>query len=152
MKQMIFENDYCSMSDDEIECALDNAASNLDITLDGIIYAVGTLVRWNGSFLAFKKVGSNISDCLLKTFDLGENDIKLYVENSKLMIEQRGHDNPVSPSVFEFRLFKNSDFDSEDEIEEMLYEPLVNGDIESIEKASEPIGDLASEALSFNAA
>lgn len=36
----------------------------------------------------------------------GDNDFEIFVEDGKMMISQLGHDNPVNPSVFEFRVVR----------------------------------------------
>ena len=165
-KNVIFSNDYCDMSkaiaeeigkDPEPEEVYDNIDAwfegemvNLDQELDGFIFAVGTIVRWNGTVNAYKRIGSNLKDCLCNTFDLSENTVTLYEKNGRLYAEATGHDNPCSPSVIEFRLFRtDSEYDTECELEEYLTE---DNYIEKAEAASEPIGDYVAKVYGFKAA
>lgn len=81
----------------------------LDIDLDGEIVLMGRLVRWNGPISLIKEchtrnLGEAI-DAAYHSFD-GDNRITFFIQNGELMMEQYGHDNPCSPSLFKIRSVK----------------------------------------------
>lgn len=100
---------------DDVQRQFEDEQANLDIDLPGEIFLVGTIERWNGKYGAYKPLGTaNIGQALSRacaSFD-GDNSFEIYVTGSKLILEQRGHDNPVNPSVVEFRALKNGDMDA----------------------------------------
>ena len=95
---------------EQIERNLGDEQMNLDIEKENHIFLMGILQRWNGSYPAYKDLETcNIGDALLKaiqSFD-GDNSFEIYVEGKRLLIAQRGHDNPCSPSIMEFRVLKD---------------------------------------------
>lgn len=130
-KRMIWNNDVCSEMNalekdgffaeseteeekmDEtyeyISNALSDEASNLDIDLDEDIFLIGVLQRWNGCGSAYADLEtSNVGEAMEKAVSLFSEDdtIEIFVENERMKISQFGHDNPVNPSVFEFRVVR----------------------------------------------
>lgn len=95
---------------EEIERNLEDEQANLNIDKDHNIFLIGTMERWCGSVSAYKDLHvRNIGEALEKavtSFD-GNDIIRIEVEGDKLFIKQWGHDNPVSPSIFEFRAVKD---------------------------------------------
>ncbi len=95
---------------EEIERWLGDEQMNLDVDKENHIFLMGTLVRWDGARAAYKDLGTcNIGKALRKAisaFD-GDNSFEIYVEGNKLLIAQRGHDNPTNPSIMEFRTLKD---------------------------------------------
>ena len=130
-KRMIWNNDVCSLMNalekggffaeseteeekmDEtyeyISNALSDEAANLDIDLEEDIFLIGEFQRWNGRGSAYANLEtSNIGEAIKKAVALfSENDtIEVFVEDERMKISQLGHDNPVNPSVFEFRVVR----------------------------------------------
>lgn len=130
-KRMIWNNDVCSEMNalekdgffaeseteeekmDEtyeyISNALSDEAANLDIDLEEDIFLIGEFQRWNGRGSAYANLEtSNIGEAIKKAVALfSENDtIEVFVEDERMKISQLGHDNPVNPSVFEFRVVR----------------------------------------------
>lgn len=130
-KRMIWNNDVCSEMNalekdgffaeseteeekmDEtyeyISNALSDEAANLDIDLEEDIFLIGEFQRWNGRGSAYANLEtSNIGEAIQKAVALfSENDtIEVFVEDERMKISQLGHDNPVNPSVFEFRVVR----------------------------------------------
>lgn len=115
-RKNLIENGYKDPSEEEIWGEAqemneiwfeDEVYGNLrKIEFPGEIFLMGTLVRWNGAHSAYKNLETRIlSEALtnaVRSFE-GDNQITLYIEDGTLKIEQYGHDNPTSPSVFEFR-------------------------------------------------
>ena len=101
----ISDDTIWDMAYEEIVNDLDCLKSNLDKEVDGNLILVGTLQRWNGAFSASKDLNtSNIGEAIsvaLGAFD-GDNTFNIDLEDGKLLIKQWGHDNPTSPSEFEF--------------------------------------------------
>ena len=90
---------------EEIVNDLDCLKSNLDIDVDGNLILVGTLQRWSGAYTAIKDLNTkNIGDAISIAIGAfgGDNTFNIDLEDGKLLIKQWGHDNPTSPSVFEF--------------------------------------------------
>ncbi len=135
-RHVIFSTDVCDMYDvlrqdpefahisddrlwelayDEINNQIDDECNyNLDIDLKSDIVLVGNVVRWNGSFSAWKEtktrnIGKAIRDAM-GAFS-GDNTFTVYVQDGKVLLEQYGHDNPTSPSVIEFRML-NANYDN----------------------------------------
>lgn len=105
----------------------------LDKEVDGVIYAVGTVERWNGSFRAYKRCGTNLKS-IFRTFNSPDDQVCYYVENQRLYGEQLGHDNPVSPSKVEFRLFKK-------DVDERLWNAWVEeGNKAKVDRMSKGLG------------
>lgn len=132
-KRMIWNNDVCSEIDalekdcffaeseitseeekmdaayEYINSVLSDEVSNLDVDLEGDIFLIGELQRWNGRSSAYADLEtSNIGEAMKKAISKfsGDNDFEIFVEDGKMMISQLGHDNPVNPSVFEFRVVR----------------------------------------------
>ncbi len=94
---------------EEVEDRLGDEQMNLDKELSGEIVLIGTYERWNGSFNVYKGLGTNnLGKALEKAVASwsGDNSFEIYVENGRMYISQRGHDNPTNPSVMEFRMLK----------------------------------------------
>lgn len=127
---------------EKIETWLEDEVSNLDIDTSHQIILMGTLQRWNGPVSAYKLLSSNIGTSLrdsLSAFD-GDNSLEIYVENGSLYISQLGHDNPVNPSIFEFREL-NVDYDE-----------LEDDSTESLLANSKPLGKEVSEVYGWEVA
>lgn len=132
-KRMIWNNDVCSemnalekddffaeseiTSEEEkmdaayehINTALNDEAYNLSIDAGADIFLIGELQRWNARGSAYANLEtSNIGEAIKKAVALfSENDtIEVFVEDERMMISQLGHDTPVNPSVFEFRVVR----------------------------------------------
>ena len=132
-KRMIWNNDVCSEIDalekdgffaeseitseeekmdaayEHINTALNDEAYNLSIDAGADIFLIGELQRWNARGSAYANLEtSNIGEAIKKAVALfSENDtIEVFVEDERMMISQLGHDNPVNPSVFEFRVVR----------------------------------------------
>lgn len=133
-KRMIWNNDVCSEIDtlekdgffaeseitseeekmdiayERINSVLADEVSNLDVDLEGDIFLIGELQRWNGRGSAYANLEtSNIGEAIKKAVALfSENDtVEVFVEDERMKISQLGHDNPVNPSVFEFRVVRS---------------------------------------------
>lgn len=94
---------------EHINSVLSDEVSNLDVDLEGDIFLIGELQKWNGCDSAYADLEtSNIGEAIKKAVALfSENDtIEVFVEDERMMISQLGHDNPVNPSVFEFRVVR----------------------------------------------
>lgn len=94
---------------EHINTALNDEAYNLSIDAGADIFLIGELQRWNGCGSAYANLEtSNIGEAIKKAVALfSENDtIEVFVEDERMMISQLGHDNPVNPSVFEFRVVR----------------------------------------------
>ena len=94
---------------EHINTALNNEAYNLSIDTGANIFLIGELQRWNGRGSAYANLKtSNIGEAIKKAVALfSENDtIEVFVEDERMKISQLGHDNPVNPSVFEFRVVR----------------------------------------------
>lgn len=86
---------------------MDNVKNRMDIELDYPIILIGTIQQWDKQYNVQKN---------LKTYNIGhaletavqcfksENEFTLYCEDNKLLLSQTGHDNPVAPSILEFRM------------------------------------------------
>lgn len=132
-KRMIWNNDVCSemnalekggffaeseiKSEEEkmdaayeyISNALSDEVSNLDIDLEEDIFLIGVLQRWDGCGSAYADLEtSNVGEAIKKAVSLFSEDdtIEIFVEDERMKISQLGHDNPVNPSVFEFRMVR----------------------------------------------
>ena len=130
-KRMIWNNDVCSEMNalekdgffaeseteeekmDEtyeyISNALSDEAANLDIDLEEDIFLIGVLQRWDGYGSAYADLEtSNIGEAIKKAVSLfsGDDAIEIFIEDERMKISQLGHDNPVNPSVFEFRVVR----------------------------------------------
>ncbi len=100
-EEQAWEDAYLSVSE-----WLADEVTNLDVEAKGSLIAVGTLERWNGSCKAYKELDTcNIGKAIEKVIEAfsGDNAFNVYEEAGKLLVSQTGHDNPVSPSVFEIR-------------------------------------------------
>lgn len=94
---------------EHINTALNDEAYNLSIDAGADIFLIGELQRWNGRGSAYANLEtSNIGEAMKKAISKfsGDNDFEIFVEDGKMMISQLGHDNPVNPSVFEFRVVR----------------------------------------------
>lgn len=94
---------------EHINTALNDEAYNLSIDTGADIFLIGELQRWNGRGSAYADLEtSNIGEAIKKAISKfsGDNDFEIFVEDGKMMISQLGHDNPVNPSVFEFRVVR----------------------------------------------
>ena len=92
-----------------ISNALSDEAANLDIDLEEDIFLIGVLQRWDGCDSAYADLEtSNIGEAIKKAVSLfsGDDAIEIFVEDERMKISQLGHDNPVNPSVFEFRVVR----------------------------------------------
>lgn len=132
-KRMIWNNDVCSLmnalekggffaeseikSEEEkmdaayeyISNALSDEVSNLDIDLEEDIFLIGVLQRWDGCGSTYADLEtSNVGEAIKKAVSLFSEDdtIEIFVEDGRMKISQLGHDNPVNPSVFEFRVVR----------------------------------------------
>ncbi len=161
---LIWNNDACAIYDDLkkdpeyqkmndtdlwseayhlVEDYLGDEVSNLNIDKDNKIILIGNVVHWNGSFSAYKILDTNnIGKALrqaISSFD-GENSFEIYEEDGSLKLSQRGHDNPVSPSIIEFRVL-TTDFDELD-----------NDKPETLIANSKSLGADAAKVYGWNAA
>ncbi len=97
---------YFDLARERIQNEFEDEICNLDINMTGEIFLMGTLERWDGAHAAYKPLSAqNIGDAIknaVNCFD-GDNTFEIGIEDGKLLIKQWGHDNPTSPSVFEFR-------------------------------------------------
>lgn len=94
---------------EHINTALNDEAYNLSIDAGADIFLIGELQKWNGCGSAYADLEtSNIGEAMKKAISKfsGDNDFEIFVEDGKMMISQLGHDNPVNPSVFEFRVVR----------------------------------------------
>lgn len=102
------DDDLWRLAYENIDMYLQDEISNLNIDMNRPIVLVGALQRWNGRFPASKSLNTdNIGEAVrnaINSFD-GENNIEIYVQNRGLYISQTGHDNPVNPSVFQFKSY-----------------------------------------------
>ena len=136
------DQDYWDEAYRQIEDWFYTEMMNLDVKAPGKIILIGTMERWNGSFSAYKELGTdNIGEALEKavqSFD-GDNIFEAYCESDtgKMLISQTGHDNPTNPSVFEFRALKVDMYDLDDDSQKTLLE------------ASEPIGRYAADVYGW---
>lgn len=92
-----------------ISNALSDEAANLDMDLEEDIFLIGVLQRWDGCGSAYADLEtSNIGEAIKKAVSLfsGDDAIEIFVEDERMKISQLGHDNPVNPSVFEFRVVR----------------------------------------------
>ncbi len=119
MAEERMEGDYESSELDEsevwkrasalVDIYLEDEVANLNIDKKNNIFLVGNLQRWDGSHSAYKDLKTNNIGKALETavssFE-GGNTFEVGIEDGKMLIKQWGHDNPVSPSVFEFRMVK----------------------------------------------
>ena len=132
-KRMIWNNDVCSEIDalekdgffaeseitseeekmdaayEHISNALSDEAANLDIDLKEDIFLIGVLQRWDVCGSAYTNLEtSNVGEAIKKAVSLfsGDDAIEIFVEDERMKISQLGHDNPVNPSVFEFRVVR----------------------------------------------
>ena len=133
---VIWENDICSIHDDilnnpeyydenneiddtwaweyaqtQVDDDLDDQVRNLNIDKKNNIFLIGNYERWNGSYDVHKDLETNnIGEAIKKAVENREDgSCRVYVEGRKLLISWTGHDNPVNPSVMEFRVFKDCD-------------------------------------------
>ena len=141
-KNLVWDNDVCSMFDyikknptefvdeneiaddeawsiayDEIERRLDDEEANLDIDKDSNIFVIGALQRWDGGRAVYHDCNTNNIGQAIKnavSFFSGDNRFEVFVEGNKLLLSQTGHDNPVNPSILEFRVLKKAFRDIED--------------------------------------
>ncbi len=108
------DNEIWELAYEEISNIVDDECNyNLNIDLNGDIILVGDIVRWNGAYPAHREtrthnIGKAILDAM-SAFD-GDNKFTVYVQDGKVLLEQYGHDNPMSPSIVEFRVL-NSNYD-----------------------------------------
>ena len=94
---------------EHINTALNDEAYNLSLDAGADIFLIGELQKWNGCGSAYADLEtSNIGEAMKKAISKfsGDNDFEIFVEDGKMMISQLGHDNPVNPSVFEFRVVR----------------------------------------------
>lgn len=94
---------------EHISNALSDEAANLDIDLEEDIFLIGVLQRWDGCGSAYTNLEtSNVGEAIKKAVSLfsGDDAIEIFVEDERMKISQLGHDNPVNPSVFEFRVVR----------------------------------------------
>lgn len=98
-----------------VEEYLEDEILNLDKAPGGEIILIGTLQRWNGAYKVHKNLGTdNIGKAIPRAFGCfgGDNTFKVYIEDGRMYLSQYGHDNPVSPSIMEFRVLnKGVDYD-----------------------------------------
>ncbi len=124
------DDEIWNKAHEEIEINLECEEENLnEIETEGEIFLMGTLVRWDGSHSAYKGLGTKkFSLAISKAIESfeGDNLLEIYVDNGRTYISQLGHDNPTSPSVFEFRAVKGYDslddltFEKDDDSQEIL--------------------------------
>ena len=120
MAEERIEGDYeCSELDENevwervsalVDIYLEDEIANLNIDKKNNILLIGNLQRWDGSHSAYKDLKTNnigkALEAAVSSFE-GGNTLEIGVEDGKVLIKQLGHDNPVSPSVFEFRMVKD---------------------------------------------
>ena len=121
---------------DLINIELDDMTQILDITTEHKIILVGIMERWDGAKAAYKETDfNNIGQALraATSYFNGDNTFEIYVEEDSLKISQTGHDNPVNPSVFEFR--------------ELTTDPeeLEDNTVKTLLAHSKPLGDRVTE-------
>lgn len=173
MKHLVWDNDSVSLADslakeeedksfeelleeanELVETYLGDEKINLEdkIPLGDSIVLVGEIVRWNGPKNAYKKLNaSNIGDAIVEManiFDWSDNSIEIYVEDGRLYMSQKGHDNPVSPTIVEARAYNSED---EDKIEDLLYE-YISDNTKSLDKLiaeTSPIGSEIAEVYGW---
>lgn len=101
------DDELWELAREEKAAYLDNVVSNLNIDTEGSIVLTGKLRRWDGTYSVAKDLGvTNLGESVLKAmacFD-GDDTFEVYVENDRMYLSQLAHDNPVNPSVMEFRV------------------------------------------------
>ena len=103
------EEEKMDIAYERINSVLADEVSNLDVDLEGDIFLIGELQKWNGCGSAYADLEtSNIGEAMKKAVSLfsGDDAIEIFVEDGRMKISQLGHDNPVNPSVFEFRVVR----------------------------------------------
>ena len=88
---------------------LGDEVSNLNKNLPGEVVLIGNKCRWNGTFSAYKQLGTNnlgkALEKAVQSFE-GDNSFYIFCEGSRMLMTQTGHDNPTNPSMLEFRMLK----------------------------------------------
>ena len=82
------ESDFYALAEDINSDYLDDERCNLDIDVDGDIFAFCEIGAWDGRHFAAGKVGNNISDCLYTECPIAE----WYVENGDFCSMEAHHD------------------------------------------------------------
>ena len=108
----------------DIDACLPNELYDMFPAGDKIV-VIGKLVRWNGGKNAYKKLDANtVGDAIEEMGNIFHyGSVTVYAEDDRVYLSQTGHDNPVNPSIFEARAYKEED---EDELEDLLYEYIRN--------------------------
>ena len=92
-----------------LRCSVIQLPSSSHIDLEEDIFLIGVLQRWDGCGSAYADLEtSNVGEAMEKAVSLfsGDDAIEIFVEDERMKISQLGHDNPVNPSVFEFRVVR----------------------------------------------
>lgn len=104
------EEEKIELTCEHISNTLADEISNLEnISLEGDIFLIGVLQRWDGRGSAYADLEtSNVGEAIKKAVSLFSEDdaIEIFVKDERMKISQLGHDNPVNPSVFEFRVVR----------------------------------------------
>ena len=142
--------DFCrDMVYEETERWFDDECANLDIDTGNRIYCFARLQFWNGTASAYKEVdGTSVADCLRTSLGGSAEYFEFYTEGDELKAEGYGHDNPVSPSVFLFRMFPSK---NEKYIQKVLDAVYINHpDAEKlIRKYTLPVGKMVNEVYGW---
>lgn len=147
-EDLILERAY-----EEVDMRLDDEKANLNsIPVNGAIIVIGKEVRWNGAHAVCKDVKrvDNLGDALQETIDLfgGDNSFSFYYEDGSVFLSQTGHDNPVNPTILEFReLQKGLSFG---DLGEAYFEGAKEQSfMEYIMEYSDPLGHIAEKIYGF---
>lgn len=111
------ESEIWQAAYDNINTALDDEMTTLDIEAQGDLFLVGIMEHWDRGYSAYYLLNtSNIGQSLpriAESFDSNDH-IHIYEQGGHVFVSQLGHDNPVNPSIFELRAFA-VDFDDLDD-------------------------------------
>lgn len=101
------ENELWQAAHEDIYNWFMDEMNKLDINTDGEIILVGSVNDWVGKHNAYLRTNiNNIGFAInraVKSFDEDDN-LEIYIEGNKLLLSQKGHDNPVNPTIAEFRI------------------------------------------------
>ena len=107
------ENELLKATQEDIYNWFKDEIEKLDIDTDGEIILVGSVNDWVGKHNAYLRTEKNniglAINKAVRTFN-EDDHLEIYIEGNKLLLSQKGHDNPVNPTIAEFRIL-TVDFD-----------------------------------------
>lgn len=123
---------------DRVDQALDDLVDQCDVDVSGEIFLIGTLQKWDSSHEVFesldtKNLGKALCNAMLKF--KGDNSFEIYLKDNHLYLSQRGQDNPVNPTIMEFRVARGQ---------------FVGGETKYLKKSSMTLGKKIQDALGIN--